>query len=115
MQTVLAPPDVQQQYLSSIQHLLGDGKVTVGSVRVYAVVDGVKGAWLCFPSNRPDGAGHCHQAGCTEDFRKVSCFSFDSSDFSALVSKLRGRAGCGGTVASSRPQEAQAGGSQAQA
>lgn len=59
-------------------------------MRVYAVVDGVKGTWLCFPSNRPDGAGHCHQAGCTEDFRKVSCFPFDSSDFSALVSKLRG-------------------------
>lgn len=34
MQTVLAPPDVQQQYLSSIQHLLGDGKIAVGSVCV---------------------------------------------------------------------------------
>lgn len=26
-QTALAPPDVQQQYLSSIQHLLGDGRI----------------------------------------------------------------------------------------
>lgn len=78
------------------------------------VAGGVKGTRLCFPSNRPDGAGHCHQAGCTEDFRKVSCFSFDSSDFPTLVSQLRGRAGCGGTVLSSRPQEAEAGGLQAQ-
>ena len=29
VQTVLAPPDVQQQYLSSIQHLLGDGKIFI--------------------------------------------------------------------------------------
>lgn len=28
-QTPLAPPEVQQQYLSSIQHLLGDGMVLV--------------------------------------------------------------------------------------
>lgn len=32
VQTVLAPPDVQQQYLSSIQHLLGDGKTFVYSL-----------------------------------------------------------------------------------
>lgn len=30
-QTPLAPPEVQQQYLSSIQHLLGDGMVLIMS------------------------------------------------------------------------------------
>lgn len=28
-QTPLAPPEVQQQYLSSIQHLLGDGMILI--------------------------------------------------------------------------------------
>lgn len=28
-QTPLAPPEVQQQYLSSIQHLLGDGMMLI--------------------------------------------------------------------------------------
>lgn len=35
--TVLAPPDVQQQYLSSIQHLLGDGLTELISVTKQAV------------------------------------------------------------------------------
>ncbi|MEJ1275345.1 hypothetical protein NN561_006241 [Cricetulus griseus] len=35
--TVLAPPDVQQQYLSSIQHLLGDGLTELVTVIKQAV------------------------------------------------------------------------------
>ncbi|XP_021511860.1 peroxisomal biogenesis factor 3 isoform X2 [Meriones unguiculatus] len=35
--TVLAPPDVQQQYLSSIQHLLGDGLTELVTVIKHAV------------------------------------------------------------------------------
>lgn len=35
--TILAPPDVQQQYLSSIQHLLGDGLTELITVIKQAV------------------------------------------------------------------------------
>jgi hypothetical protein len=41
-QTVLAPPDVQQQYLSSIQHLLGDGKIPVCWKHVSIIEEGFK-------------------------------------------------------------------------
>ncbi|XP_071398205.1 peroxisomal biogenesis factor 3 [Centroberyx affinis] len=44
--TPLAPPDVQQQYLSSIQHLLGDGLTELMTVVKRAVQDALGGVSL---------------------------------------------------------------------
>lgn len=44
--TPLAPPDVQQQYLSSIQHLLGDGLTELMTVVKRAVQDSLGGVSL---------------------------------------------------------------------
>ncbi|XP_056150089.1 peroxisomal biogenesis factor 3 [Lampris incognitus] len=44
--TSLAPPDVQQQYLSSIQHLLGDGLIELMTVVKRAVQDTLGGMSL---------------------------------------------------------------------
>lgn len=45
-QTPLAPPDVQQQYLSSIQHLLGDGLTELMTVVKKAVQNSLGGMSL---------------------------------------------------------------------